>query len=239
MEMNIKKAAMIIIGVSVSLTISVLAVIGVYTWDPTIMGLPPHPVDTTKVVNLPAPPKPVESVKTVEITENQFKQMEDELIAKNRVVHSKDSLAKSNKKLQDSIKKLLEISKHYNDSIQSVHKYLDSTKLAKSSLNDSLTKLAKKIKKDSIKILLKQNKIDNLQDYLVAKADSSETENFKVFAKMYDATNPADVAKILEQIDERDAAIILKLMQKKKAGKVLESMTPESAAAILLLGSDK
>ncbi len=239
MEMNIKKAAMIIVGISFSLTLTVLAVIGIYQWDPTLMGLPPHPQDTTQVVELPPPPpKPVESIKTVEITEAQFKEMEDELIAKHRIVQSKDSLAKANKQLQDSIKKLVAMGKKYNDSIKSVSKYLDSAKLAKSHLSDSLAKLAAKVKKDSIKILLKQNKIDNLQDYLVAKADSSETENFKVFAKMYDATNPADVARILEQIDERDAAVILKLMQKKKAGKVLESMTPESAAAILLLGSE-
>ncbi len=238
MDMDIKKAAMIIIGISLSLTFTILAIIGVYTYDPTIMGLPPHPEDTTKVVVLPPPPKPVETVKTVEITEEQFRKMEEELIAKSRIISSKDSLAQANKKLQDSIKSLLAISKQYNDSIKAVQKYLDSTKIAKSGLSDSLKQLAQRIKKDSIKILLKQNKIENLQDYLVAKADSSETENFTVFAKMYNATNPADVAKILEQIDERDAAIILKLMQKKKAGKVLESMTPESAAAILLLGSE-
>lgn len=158
MDMDIKKASLIIIGISFSLTFSVLAVLGIYTYDPTIMGFPPHPEDTTKVVMLPPPPKPVETVKTVEITEEQFQKMEDELIAKNRVIQSKDSLAKANKRLQDSIKSLIAISKKYNDSIKSVQKYLDSTKIAKSSLSDSLDRLAKRIKKIQLRFYLSKIK---------------------------------------------------------------------------------
>ena len=109
----------------------------------------------------------------------------------------------------------------------------------KAELIDSLTKVLKENKNSNERIKLLDQRILDQEKFITKKIDSAELNNFKLFAKIYNGTKPADVAKILEQIDERDAAIILKLMQRKKAGKVIDAMLPEHAAAILLLGSSE
>lgn len=236
--MDAKKIIMIMLIASASFTFIVLAIIGIYRYEPEMLGLPPHPVDSTEVVEIQEQDT-VEYVSTIEITRNRLERLQENIREKYSLKRDKDSLASFAISLLDSIKKyegrlagIKEEADSIKSSIAAVREVKDSLELAVNNFNDSL-----KIARDKLK--LARQKISDQEEFIEMKQDTLQEKNFETFAKIYNNAEPADIARILEQIDERDAAKILKLMRKKKAGKVLDAMQPEHAAAILLLGASE
>ncbi|MDQ1265961.1 MAG: hypothetical protein QG635_1113 [Bacteroidota bacterium] len=174
--------------------------------------------------------------KTIGISERKLSMFEQGLIEKAALKQQKDSLLKVQKHYQDSISKVLLSVKQIQDSVLRINKRYNDLNKNKNFLYDSLLKVQNSLKNALEKVNVSQKMIQDQEKMITKKYDTLETQNFEVFAKLYNNSNPTDVAKILEQLDERDAAKILKLMTKKKAGKVIEALKPEQAAAILMLG---
>lgn len=230
--MDVKQLITVIIVASVSFTIVILLVLGIYKYKPEYMGLPPNPVDSTLVM--------VEDTVYIEpsvvLTQKAYNKLNKELAEKEYFIKEKDTLFKQKKSLLDSINFLKKQTQMYLDSIKRVeNRYKDMTK-KKITVEDSIKKLNQKFLTTANKAELTEKKLKDTENFLNKKIDTLEAKSFADFAKIYNNSNPTNVAKILEQIDDRDAAKILKLMSKKKAGKIIEAMDKEKAATILLLG---
>jgi flagellar motility protein MotE (MotC chaperone) len=231
----------IIFSILFALVLSVVAIFVVYNYAPTYLGLPPNPEDTMQVVEEPEPVEEdtVYIEPPIEITRQEFDQMQLELLKKALARKRSDSLAKLRLELIDSLENIQKRIDNQSDSVSVVRDTLKKSEQYSQQLTDSLKKLFADYQKSLKKIELIEQKIEDQDAFIEKRYDSLEMENFRTFAKIYNNSNPQDVARILEQIDERDAALILKLMSKKKAGKVLDAMMPEYAAAILLLGASE
>lgn len=237
MELDIKHIIYAIIGVTVFFSLLIFSFLGIYKYDPSILGFESE-ADSLKeqevVEIIPQDTIPVEP--TIEITEDKLRELESYIIDKYSLSIEKDSLLHASKNMLDSITKVYAEVDFYRDSINKINKELSKTNETAMSLRDSLEKYRGMYEKNNKRIALLEKRIEDQEEFIAQKADSSTVMNYEAFAKIYNNSTPEEVAKILEQIDERDAAIILKKMQKKKAGKVLDAMLPEHAAAILLLG---
>jgi flagellar motility protein MotE (MotC chaperone) len=237
--MENKHILIIIAIVTGTFLVSLMTVVGIYFYDPEILGFP-APKDKVREKEetmLSVDDLPV--TETVNITKSRMDFFEKTLIQKQRLESEKDSLLMLEKSLRDSLKKNNEIRKNAIEQKQTAQKKLSDTLKVISTLNDSLRKLNSKYTSNLRKLEKLKQTIKNQELYISQEADSSKFKNFENFANIYNNTDPAEVAGILEQIDERDAANIIKMMSKRKAGKVLEAMSPENAAAILLLGGSK
>lgn len=238
MNIDSRQIIIMIIVIVVFFMISILSVVGIYFYKPSILGFPEdiHKSDTTKT-DFEIEKLPVTEI--INVSKNRLDFYEKMLKEKKILEKEKDSLIKNTVFLNDSLK-LLYSEKLKSDSLQNEsEELLNDTLTTIKTLTDSIFTLNIELKKTANKLEDLQETIKNQEDYIIQEADSLEQVNFGQFAKIYNNTNPAEVAKILEQIDERDAAKILKQMSNKQAGKVLEAMTPENAAAILLLGAGK
>lgn len=230
--MDIKQLISIIILATVSFTIVILLVLGIYKYKPEYLGLPPNPIDSTLIV--------IEDTVYVEpsvvLTQKAFNKLNKELAEKEYYIKTKDSLSKQKKYLLDSVEYYRKQTKMYLDSIKKVeNKFNDITK-KKISVEDSIKRLNQRFLTTQNKAELTEKKLKDTENFLNRKIDTLEAKSFEDFAKIYNNSNPSEVAKILEQIDDRDAAKILKMMNKKKAGKIIEALSKEKAASILLLG---
>ncbi len=230
--MDIKKVILVIVGATLSFTVVIVMVLGLYKYKPEYFGLPPNPVDTTLVV--------LEDTIYVEpavtLTQKAYNSLNKEIRDKKYFVKEKDTLTKQKQNLLDSIKYLKSQISKYIDSVKKVeNRYLDVSK-KKTTVEDSIKKLNQKYLSSINRIENTEKKLKDTEKFLNRKIDTLEAKSFEDFAKIYNNANPGDVAKILEQIDDRDAAKILKMMSKKKAGKIIEAMDKEKAATILLLG---
>lgn len=226
-------ALLIIAGAFVT---AILIVLGIFTYYPETLGLSPK---KSKLDSLALTVDTIITPPTVSITKERMDELMDYRMQKFRLRSDRDSLLSASDKLIDSLNKLQELTKAYIDSVKSSREVRDSVLAQKRALLDSLNIVNKELKSKVNEIEKTRQRISSQEEFITQKQDSTELENFKTYAKMYNNTNPAEVAKILEQIDERDASQILKLMQTKKAGKVLEAMRPERAAAIMLLGTNE
>lgn len=233
----------LIIGIIIASAVFALIIggfIAVVEYKPEMLGIK-DPSDTTKVVEKIELPKPVpirtvHIEPTVEISQAELLNFEWQVIRKDELYISIDSLKRIEKYLRDSIKANSQTIYRYKDSVKRANYNADKAMKLKQELSDSLAQISENLRKTKDKQSTAQKRIENYEQMLEAKIDTASKSNFITFAKMYDNTNPKEVAGILEQLDERDAAKILKLMNRKKAGKVLEAMKPENAAAVLLLG---
>ncbi len=229
--MNSRQFIILMIFGSVSLTMIFIAVLGIYYYEPALLGYPPRNTDSL------AGKEALEVNPTLEITESRLKKFEKELIEKERLSRQLDSLKKARKQLADSIKSISSITISYKDSVSGIVEKLKESKQNVSKKNDSLANLEQLYEKTLKNLKSTEQLVKDQEEFIIQKEDSVQKANFQLFAKMYENTDPKEVADILQQIDERDAAQILKFMQKKKAGKVIEAMSPDRAAAILLLAN--
>lgn len=228
--MSSKQLLIIILVASFSLTFIIIAIVGVYKYDPAMLGYESEKKDTIPIDTIVFEP-------TILVSEKKLSQLEYGLVEKANIKAQKDAIYNEKMKLLDSIKRVYGFISYYKDSIAKVNKNLGASGSTVQFLQDSLLKVYAQLQDALAKNKNAQKRIEDQENFLSKKVDTLESKNFEDFAKLYNNANPKDVAKILEQIDERDAAKILKLMQKKKAGKIIESMLPERAAAILLLGA--
>jgi flagellar motility protein MotE (MotC chaperone) len=211
-----------------SLTVSfiIVGLIVIYKIDRTILGFPkevPHNIhsgpDLTKV--------------KVQISKARLNELETGLIEKAKLKEKSDALYAAKRRLLDSIGKIGTSIKFFQDSSSSYLKALSESRQKSSKLYDSLVRMQSQFEKMKKELKVTEEKLKRRDKTGKPVKDSTELENLKVFAKIYNNSSPADVAKILEKIDESDAALILKYMQAKKAGKVIEAMKPEHAASIM------
>lgn len=228
--MTAKQLIIIILIASFSLTFIIIAIVGVYKYDPAMLGYPTDKKDTVIIDTILFEPK-------VLISEKKLSKLEYGLVEKATLKNQKDSVIQEQKRLLDSLQKVFNMIAFYKDSVSKVKKDLGATGNTVQFLQDSLMKVYSELQAAIEKNKAAQRRVEDHEKFLAKKIDTLEKQNFEDFAKLYNNANPKDVAKILEQIDERDAAKILKMMQKKKAGKIIEAMLPERAAAILLLGA--
>lgn len=242
--MNRRTLLILLLMLFTVFTIIVIGLMAVYKYEPTYLGLPPHPVDSTELAEeiVPEIIIPMDTVKLepkIALSLNEYEKLQAAYL-KAAVMMSENQIAENRKQhLIDSLLKVYKNLRRYNDSVKVLADTIRGAKTDYATLYDSLQKL-NKIHMDSISKLRLANKtIDKQAQYIERTYDSLELKNFETFAKIYNTSNPADVARILEQIDEKDASMILKMMSRKKAGKVLEVMIPEQAAAIMLLGAEK
>lgn len=230
--MNNRNIVILIMVVTVAMTLSFVGLFYVKEYNPTLLGLPPNPQDTMRIVV----PDTVTIAETYEITKEKLHELEKEIAKKERYVKKADSLTKLIKGLEklDSISQI-EIKKYQDSLIPKKDEKLISSQTFSQLLKDSINKLLVDKKKLESKSNTAEEKLKKQENLLVEKLDSTQQMNFDVFAKIYNNSTPAEVAKILEKMDEKDAAAILKRMQKRKAGKVIDAMDPQKAAMILLL----
>lgn len=214
--------------VGVLMTALVLSVFTIYEVDRTLLGLPPK-IDTTKKDTV---------IPKVEVELPRLEKLEHNLISQARIKRQRDSANKNIKHLKDSLKNVFADINHMQDSLKKLLAKIESRNDTNNRLSDSINRLNSDIVTANNRLEQSKKQLMDTEKFFEQKIDTAEYKNFVTFAKIYDKTNPTEVAKILEQLDERDAAIILKLMQKKKAGKVIEALEAETAAAILLLGSE-
>ncbi len=233
--MNNRTVVLLVVIVTMTMTLSFLALFYVKEYHPTLLGLPPLPKDTT-VVEIP---EEVTLAETYEITKEKLYALEKEIAKKEALKRKSDSLSKTIKELKklDSINQV-EIKKYQDSLIPKKDEKLISSQTFSQLLKDSIDKLVNDKKKLESKSNIAQEKLKKQELSLIEKLDSTQQINFEQFAKIYNNSTPAEVAKILEKMDEKDAAAILKRMQKRKAGKVIDAMDPQKAAMILLLAGD-
>ncbi len=233
--MNSKQLLTIIVIASISITLLLVMLAGLYKYKPDMLGYPPLPGDTLKVVKKDT----VYIEPTVQITEKRLAELNRDVAQKQIFQTEKDSLYAKNKRIIDSLNTYKNKIAYFLDSISRVQKKLGSVQGFGNNLQDSIKKLVSKFKDAQDKLKIAEQRSSEQEKFIATKQDTLEKRSFQDFAKIYNNANPKDVAKILEQLDERDAAHILKLMSKKKAGKIIESMKPQKAAAILLLGDSE
>lgn len=232
-----RQILIMVIVIVVFFLISMLSVVGIYFYKPSLLGFPGIAESDTTEAEFDFHDLPV--TETISISKNRIDYFERMIKEKKKLENEKDSLLNNTNMLKDSLKNV------YSDKLRSDSLKNEAEKLLRDTLNtiqvltDSIFTLNIDLKKSENRLEDLNETIKNQEEYIIQEADSLEEVNYAQFAKIYNNTNPAEVAKILEQIDERDAAKILKQMSNKQAGKVLEAMTPESAAAILLLGAGK
>jgi len=227
--MNQKQIILLVVFSSFSLPLLLLLMLGIYKYEPTLLGLPLNPLDTTKE----------EILTTVKISDRKLKEFERGLNEKAHLKQQRDSLEQIIRHFNDSINQIHKYYTTTNDTINKFQRAFNDSKLANMKVQDSLGKLEVQYKKALVQIEHTKEQLATQEKNLIKKQDSLEYDNFRTFAKMYENASPGEVAKILEQIEEQDAAQILKLMEKKKAGKIIDILKPEKAAAILLLGGSK
>lgn len=232
-----RQILIMVIVIVVFFLISMLSVVGIYFYKPSILGFPENTESDTTEAEFDFHDLPV--TETINISKDRIDYFERMIKEKKKLENEKDSLLNNTKMLRDSLKDV------YTDKLTSDSLKNEAEILLRDTLNtikvltDSIFTLNIDLKKSENRLEDLNETIKNQEEYIIQEADSLEEVNYAQFAKIYNNTNPVEVAKILEQIDERDAAKILKQMSNKQAGKVLEAMTPESAAAILLLGAGK
>lgn len=234
------KQIFIIVGIVLgAFVVSLLSVVGIYFYDPSILGFPASKEKGKEKEETILASDEIPFAETVNITRERLAFFERTFIQKKALENKNDSLLKIENTLLDSIDNLQARTSNAVKNAEQSEKVLNDTLDVISELKDSINTLNDQYKKSQNKLKELQNTIKNQELYIADESDSLRTKNFKKFADIYNSTDPAEVAKILEQIDERDAANIIKMMSKRKAGKVLEAMAPENAAAILLLGGSK
>lgn len=238
MVIEAKQILTMIIIIIVFFLISILSVVGLYFYKPSLLGFP-EPQKTIEEKKEQFKIDDIPLTTTINISEKKLQYFEKILKQKKNLLKTKDSLIKNNDNLSDSIKKLFDLRKTAVNEKMYADSLLNDTLKIIRKLYDSIFALNIDLKKSKNKLENLNQTVKDQENYILQESDSLDKVNFQDFAKIYNNTNPDEVAKILEQIDERDAAKILKQMSVKKAGKVLEAMTPENAAAILLLGGGK
>ena len=224
--MNPRQIIYLTLIISLSVSVIIVGLIIIYKVDRTILGFPketPHLVhrgpDLTKV--------------QVQISKARLNELENGLIEKAKLKEKSDALYASKRRLMDSVSKISSSIKSFQDSSSAYSKALSESRQKSSKLYDSLVRMQSQFEKMKKELRQTEEKLRKRDKSGKPLKDSTEIENLKVFAKIYNNSAPADVAKILEKIDESDAALILKYMQPKKAGKVIEAMKPEHAASIM------
>ncbi len=222
--MRYRNLTLIAIVSVLSTTLLFTAFLITYKIDPAILGLP----RSNEIIEMDYP---------IEISSKKLKELEKKSALAILISEQYDSLNSSYKLIQDSLRVKKNELKILSDSSQKFFEIISEKQNEANKLRDSLEKI-------KIKYNLAENEISNLktklaetQQILKSRKDSLQEQHYRVFAKIYNNSNPADVAKILEKIDERDASQILKFMNQKKAGKVIEALDPKIAAAILLLSN--
>lgn len=249
--MNQKTLLIIIIALSTSFTVVVLALLAVYKYEPTMLGYPPHKVDSlalekmleqAKLDSLIAEKRKIDTIfvePKIYMSKEELDKIDQRKLSSSLKDTEKDSLLKSKSAAIDSLNKLYLETSSLRDSFAVMDESVKKTKISSNALSDSANKYKNLYAsaQNEIKRLKEQLKIKEQATEEIYAAD--EQANFQKFAKIYESSKPKNIAKILEKIDGKDASMILKFMNKKKAGKVLEVMDPEQAAKILLKGAEK
>jgi len=232
--MDSKKLIIIIVISTLSFTVALLSMMIIKQEYPTWLGLPPNPKDTMELADT------VMIEKTFEITERRLDKMQRDIATVDSLQHLRDSLGKlvSDLMAKDSNSQNT-ITKYKDSLLPNAISDLKNSQTYSEAVSSSMSKMKVELRQANNKAELALEQINSQSAIINQQNDSLKKENFKVFAKIYNNSKPAEVAKILERMDERNAAMILKLMSKKKAGKVIEAMDPERAAMINLLSGSK
>ncbi len=167
---------------------------------------------------------------SIKAAKSNEKNIRDSLLAFHR---KQNEITETSKKLSDSLKINKENYTKISDELKNIQKNYNKSKEDYKRIQEDLTKSQKETKEANAKLAIKEKELKELQDKYEKKKDSLITENYKVFAGIYNKAKPAEVAKIMQDLTSEQAAAILKRMQKKKAGKVIESMDPIKAAEVL------
>jgi len=232
--MDSKKLIIIIVISTLSFTVALLSMMIIKQEYPTWLGLPPNPKDTMELADT------VMIEKTFEITERRLDKMQRDIATVDSLQHLRDSLGKLVAELMAKDSNSQNTITKYKDSLlPNAISDLKNSQTYSDAVSSSMSKMKGELSQANNKAELALEQINSQSAIINQQNDSLKKENFKVFAKIYNNSKPAEVAKILERMDERDAAMILKLMSKKKAGKVIEAMEPERAAMINLLSGSK
>jgi len=231
--MEVRNFVIMMIMASLSLTFVLLIALGLYHYRPDLIGLD----SSSKIEKSIIKEDTLYVEPTVQITQQRYELLNEELLKKIRFKQEKDSLLRVSMVFLDSIEYFRRSSTSYKDSLLGAENRLSEEAKRFASLSDSLAKIAKNYDLALKKVKDAEARLDAQETFIEEELDSLTIKGYQEFAKIYNNSNPVEVAKILEVIDERDAAMILKKMSKRKAGKVIDAMDPQRAATILLLGA--
>lgn len=244
--MNSKSLTYLLIGITSSFTVVVIAILSIYQYAPEFLGLPPKPADSAELAQIALQAK-LDSIETekkkfdtiyieprIALTGNQFDSIQQEFLRSDILKIQKDSLLKSRLQLTDSIARLNQKAMKIKDSMRAVIDTFNTKSRSFAGIMDSLKRYMDLYNKTNSELKSAKEKLRGKDDKPVP--DSVKEKELKDYAKICNNSNPEKVAKILENMKGADASKLLKLMDKKKAGKVLEAIKPEQAADILAPG---
>ena len=174
------KQILIIVGIVLgTFVVSLLSVVGIYFYDPSILGFPASKdnQEDKKYTVMAADEIPFSE--TVNITQEKLEFFEKTLKQKNALENKKDSLIKIENTLLDSIDNLRARASNAVKNAEQAVQVLNDTLDVISDLKDSINTLNNQYKKSQNKLKELQNTIKNQELYIAEESDSLKTKNFK------------------------------------------------------------
>ncbi len=233
--MNLKQLIVILSIIFGSLLVLFVALILIYKFAPSFLGLQPEEQDATEIVK----PEEFKSDPKVVLSRNEYLDWLQRSFNVQATIAENNFLSNYVKTLNDSISKLntklTELEKMnitLGDSITQIHSNF------KDSLN-ALIKLRNELIQKYAEITLLKKQLEEETTGVSQKSDSVRRETLKNFAKIFENSDPREVAKIIENLSNQEASWIIKFMSKKKAGKVIDALKPERSAEILQTSLEK